>query len=74
MDHSRVMCDLMWRSVIKKQPEMFNFITWEEVVDICDLLEVPKVEKVFTEMKDFEVFAEKVYKHPPRFLICVPIL
>lgn len=34
LDYRRVMCDLMWRSLIEKEPEMFNFIIWREINEI----------------------------------------
>lgn len=53
LEYRRVMCDLMWRCLIRKQPEIFNFIAWNE---IDDELKIPETGKLFTEMKDFAVF------------------
>lgn len=55
LEYRRVMCDLMWRPLIEKQPEMFNFIMWKEINDIREF-DAPKTGKICTEMEDFTVF------------------
>ncbi|KAM0726282.1 Dynein axonemal heavy chain 1 [Formica fusca] len=52
LEYCRVMCDLMWRPLIEKQAEIFNFITWGEINDIREF-DIPKTRKICTEMKDF---------------------
>ncbi|XP_018365084.1 PREDICTED: dynein heavy chain 1, axonemal-like [Trachymyrmex cornetzi] len=52
LEYRRVMCDLMWRSLIWEQPEMFNFISWNEINDIHEL-KIPEMGKFGTEMEDF---------------------
>ncbi|KMQ95378.1 dynein heavy chain axonemal [Lasius niger] len=52
LEYRRVMCDLMWRPLIEKQPEMFNFIMWKEINDIREF-DAPKTGKICTEMEDF---------------------
>ncbi|XP_012056092.1 PREDICTED: dynein heavy chain 1, axonemal-like [Atta cephalotes] len=52
LEYRRVMCDLMWRSLIWEQPEMFNFISWNEINDIHEL-KIPEMGKFCTEMEDF---------------------
>ncbi|KAL6436551.1 hypothetical protein ACFW04_004787 [Cataglyphis niger] len=52
LDYRRVMCDLMWRSLIEKHPEIFNFITWTEINHTCEFGTL-KTKKISTEMKDF---------------------
>ncbi|XP_072745723.1 dynein axonemal heavy chain 1 [Anoplolepis gracilipes] len=42
LEYRRVMCDLMWRPLIEKQPEIFNFIMWEEINDIQEF-DIPKI-------------------------------
>lgn len=54
LDYRRVMCDLMWRSLIEKEPEMFNFIIWREINDIHEF-NTPKTGNICTEMEDFTV-------------------
>ncbi|RLU27110.1 hypothetical protein DMN91_000909 [Ooceraea biroi] len=53
LEYRRVMCDLMWRSLIKVEPQMFNFITWEEINNIQDPFKVPETGKIYTGMEDF---------------------
>jgi len=57
LEYRRVMCDLMWRSLIRKQPEMFNFIIWNGIDDTHEL-KIPETGKLFTEMEDFMVFTQ----------------
>ncbi|XP_018339413.1 PREDICTED: dynein heavy chain 1, axonemal-like isoform X2 [Trachymyrmex septentrionalis] len=52
LEYRRVMCDLMWRSLIWEEPEMFNFISWNEINDIHEL-KIPEMGKFCTEMEDF---------------------
>lgn len=58
LEYRRVMCDLMWRDLIQKQPEMFNFIIWNE---IDHELKIPETGTLCTEMEDFAVFTKKTY-------------
>ncbi|KAG5345241.1 DYH1 protein, partial [Acromyrmex charruanus] len=51
LEYRRVMCDLMWRSLIWEQPEIFNFISWNEI-NIHEL-KIPEMGKFCTEMEDF---------------------
>lgn len=60
LEYRRVMCDLMWRSLIQKQPKMFNFITWDEINDI-DELKTPELGKLCIEMEDFAVLQRFTY-------------
>lgn len=48
------MCDLMWRALIEKQPEVFNFIAWKEIDDVHDI-KLSEMGKVRTDMEDFAV-------------------
>jgi len=57
LEYRRVMCDLMWRSLIWEEPEMFNFISWNEINDIHEL-KIPEMGKFCTEMEDFTVFTK----------------
>lgn len=59
LEYRRVMCNLMWRSLIEKQPDTFDFIAWEEINDVRDVT-VPEVGKVHTGMEDFAVFARRI--------------
>ncbi|XP_032680816.1 dynein heavy chain 1, axonemal [Odontomachus brunneus] len=52
LEYRRVMCNLMWRSLVEKQPDTFNFIAWEKINDVHDVI-VPEVGKVHTGMEDF---------------------
>lgn len=55
LEYRRVMCDLIWRSLICKQPEIFDFITWN---GIDDELKIPEMGKLYTEMENFAVFTK----------------
>lgn len=55
LEYRRSMCDLMWRSLIQKQPEIFNFIEWFEIDDTYEL-KIPETGKLCTEMENFAVF------------------
>lgn len=57
LEYRRVMCDLMWRSLIRKPPEIFNFITWNGINDIHELT-TSEMEKLCTEMENFTVFTK----------------
>lgn len=58
MEYRRTMCDLMWRSLIEKQPETYDFITLEEINDVYEM-KVSEMGKTHTGMKDFTVLREK---------------
>lgn len=60
LDYRRVMCDLMWRSLMERQPEIFNFITWREINDIYEF-DIPETGKIWTGMEDFTVFMKDFY-------------
>lgn len=68
LEYRRVMCDLMWRSLKEKQPDMFNFIAWEEIDDTRDIT-VPEVGKARTDMEDYVVFSGKFPSIYSRVLI-----
>lgn len=55
LEYRRVMCDLMWRPLIEKQPEMFNFIKWKEINNLREF-DSSKIGKICTEMENFTVF------------------
>ncbi|XP_071558365.1 dynein axonemal heavy chain 1-like [Temnothorax nylanderi] len=61
LEYRRVMCDLMWRSLIRRQPETFNFIMWNGIDDIHEL-KTPEMGKLCTEMKDFAVTKNIFYR------------
>lgn len=60
LEYRRVMCDLMWRSLIQKQPETFNFITWDEINDISEF-KTPELEKLCIETENFAVLQRITY-------------
>lgn len=53
------MCNLMWWSVIEKQPDTFNFIAPKEIINNVRDITIPEMGKVHTDMVDFAVFVEK---------------
>ncbi|XP_039313454.1 dynein heavy chain 1, axonemal [Solenopsis invicta] len=63
LEYRRVMCDLMWRSLVQQQPGIFNFITWTEINDTQEL-KIPEMGKLCTEMENFteikKIFSEMV--------------
>ncbi|XP_011707083.1 PREDICTED: dynein heavy chain 1, axonemal-like, partial [Wasmannia auropunctata] len=52
LEYRHVMCDLMWRSLIWKQPEVFDFITWNDINSTHEI-RIPEMRKLCTEMEDF---------------------
>ncbi|KAK9309948.1 hypothetical protein QLX08_000576 [Tetragonisca angustula] len=58
LDYQRTMCDLMWRQMIQRNPEMFKFITW--VPDV-EPTKVPEKSKIDTGMKNFLKIRESTH-------------
>ncbi|XP_076627799.1 dynein axonemal heavy chain 1 [Colletes latitarsis] len=50
LDYERTMCDLMWRQMIERNPEMFKFISWTPGVE-AEM--VPEKGKIDTSMENF---------------------
>ncbi|XP_043259684.1 dynein axonemal heavy chain 1-like [Colletes gigas] len=50
LDYERTMCDLMWRQMIDRNPEMFKFISWTPGVEAE---RVPEKGKIDTSMENF---------------------
>lgn len=61
LEYRRVMCDLMWRSLVQQQPGIFNFITWTEINDTQEL-KIPEMGKLCTEMENFTVFTKSILR------------
>lgn len=49
------MCDVMWRSLIEKYPEIYDFISLKDI-RVVDEIIVPESAQICTDMKDFTVF------------------
>nr|XP_012140860.1 PREDICTED: dynein heavy chain 1, axonemal [Megachile rotundata] len=50
LEYQRTMCDLMWRRMIQRNPEMFKFISWTPSVEET---RVPRNGKIDTGMENF---------------------
>ncbi|XP_076380684.1 dynein axonemal heavy chain 1 [Megalopta genalis] len=52
LDYQRTMCDIVWRRMIRLNPELFKFITWTPRVEAE---KVPDTGKIDTGMRNFQV-------------------
>ncbi|XP_060831781.1 dynein axonemal heavy chain 1-like [Bombus pascuorum] len=50
LDYQRTMCDLTWRQMIQRNPEMFKFVTWMPDIEAT---RVPEKGKIDTGMTNF---------------------
>lgn len=58
LDYQRTMCDLTWRQMIQRNPEMFKFVTWMPDIEAT---RVPKKGKIDTGMTNFLVISLRMY-------------